>query len=451
MATLFIQEWTRANPETHDQLSGVVLPRDISTSRTLATLKEHNVLKVRELRSGLEVETFSWVGRFELGPLTISVQPKLDQMRLVPLLRYAYGLRDVELLTSPEHSVADHGFVELLVLQLVREAEEIVARGMHRRYELLEEWLEGVRGRIDFARLAAAGGIFRAALPCNHYPRTEDCLPNQALRSGLILAARLAQDPWLSGRAWRLSQAFESVTEIPLVHETFAALESTRSRLTEVYAPALRLVRILWQGHAAVLDDGEGRKVRLEGFLLDMNRFFQALLGRFLSENLQQYRVVEEEALTPIFRYAAGQNPCNRRAPRPRPDFIIRDGATTVALLDAKYRDLWENPLPREMLYQLSIYALGQPDVGTAVILHPAMSSAATEQRLEILDPLNREALAAVVMRPVDLTRLSTLVSADAYHTQEERRALAKEWVQGAPGQAASAWSPPVLPQIGQI
>jgi 5-methylcytosine-specific restriction enzyme subunit McrC len=151
-----------------------------------------------------------------------------------------------------------------------------------------------------------------------------------------------------------------------------------------------------------------------------MNHFFQRLLSRFLHDALPGCVVSDAETLHGMMRYAPAHNPRGKRSPEPRPDFVVRRSGRVVAVLDAKYRDLWEHDLPRDMLYQLAIYALSRegrgsagtvPAVATAAILYPTLAAGAREARIEIRDPVRGRDRATVVLRPVDMNALSRLVA----------------------------------------
>ena len=158
-----------------------------------------------------------------------------------------------------------------------------------------------------------------------------------------------------------------------------------------------------------------------------MNRFFQALIGTFLTEHLPEHTVASEHPLRGMISYVPGWNPRRQQAAIPRPDFVISHGQRILAILDAKYRDLWEHSLTREMLYQLAIYAL-IGELGTATILYPTIHGQATEARIALRDPHNGGHRAIIALRPVPLERLDDLISArPTAALQRQRQAFARE------------------------
>ena len=60
-----------------------------------------------------------------------------------------------------------------------------------------DEHLASPRGKIDIQRIANQAGTLQATLPCTYHPRLEDCLVNQVLLQGLLLATRLTNNSTL--------------------------------------------------------------------------------------------------------------------------------------------------------------------------------------------------------------------------------------------------------------
>jgi 5-methylcytosine-specific restriction enzyme subunit McrC len=422
-----LTEWETREPSKGSPLAGVVLTGQPAAQRLARTLTQDGRIEILELARGLELRASSYVGRFALGELLITIRPKIFGVPLMNLLRYAYRLRQLDLFDEVDYVTSQTSFEDLLIHQLAAEASELLSRGLHRDYLRTESMLASPHGRIDFGGYMQVIANARVALPCVHYPRSEDTCLNQVLHGGLELAARMTLDCELSGRVRRLAKSFTGrITPKALDPSGLAEAWHSLDRRTSVYRPALTLIQMLLNTQGVALTDTKS-PIQAAGFLFDMNRFFQALLSRFLGENLVGYEVQDERVLRGVFSYDPTNNPRNHRSPSLRPDFLVLRDRKVEATLDAKYRDLWERNLPREMLYQLALYALGQESGSRrATIIYPTLDDSARQQIVFVNDPLRGTSKAEIILRPVNLLKLDQLLLDKGVHAKRNKIDFAK-------------------------
>lgn len=158
VVSITLSEWDTVSPQTCDDLSGFFLDGSAGSRRVADALNASRMLRLTELKSGLEVSSASHVGRVRVGNLNVAVLPKLKAASLLRLLRYAFGFRRLELISDSTHLVDQCGFEDLLISQLNAEAQELISRGLQRAYVRQDERLSSPRGRINIDRLALDGG-----------------------------------------------------------------------------------------------------------------------------------------------------------------------------------------------------------------------------------------------------------------------------------------------------
>ncbi|GHO96486.1 hypothetical protein KSF_065340 [Reticulibacter mediterranei] len=415
-----MQEWQTAAPATHSHLANLALPEDNAMQQLIEQLSTSGQLKIIEKRQGLVLETSSYVGRITLGDVQVTIRPKIQMMPLLRLMQYAYGLRQLDLSATATFDVEASSFQDLLIYQLANEVSDLLTRGLQRQYVRKQEQLGSPRGRVDVQRLARQGGIMQATLPCMHYLRLEDSLLNQVLLAGIRFGVRLANDDVLRLKLQHLEHFYCSeISAVKLNWHLLSRVRQEMNRLTTAYAPILTLIEILLASTGISLGE-QYQALHLPGFLFDMNMFFQHLLTRFLQEHLSEYEVQDQYSLDSIMRYS--ENPRKRRPPALRPDYVIWQKGKIVAILDAKYRDLWQKELPPHMLYQLIMYAIGQEHCTSATILYPTTTSDAQDARIEMRIPAHQQGKASVVLRPVDVLQLDALLSHEGTRDNKRER-----------------------------
>lgn len=408
-----LQEWTDYFIKDYELL-------DDSVRREAKLLTERNIITIIEDKRGLYICANSYVGRIKLGDIQININPKIRGFSLYKLLKYAYGLSDLKLFNEGEHSLNNFEFFDLLIIQLYIECEKLYTRGISKEYEVKDESLQAPRGRIDIRKVALKGGMIDGTLPCRYFNREEDNLLNRILLSGLNLSLKLVNDSKLKIKLNRLCLLMsEGISEIKLNKNILQSGKNHINRLNKRYEYAFELINIIYEGQGLVLED-KGEKITLHGYFFDMNSFFETFVGKLIKNCSKEYSIKDQFSLNKMFKYVPEFNPRKRRSPLPRPDFALMKDNKVVKLLDAKYRDLWERELPREMLYQLSIYALSKIGDNTATIIYPAYSKIASVQKININDPIYNTRIGSVIMKPIDLDTLSILISNEEYAEELE-------------------------------
>ena len=302
-----LNEWSQRIVADDERLKSELFGCNTETRQVIDGLRGR--VNIRPGFTGIEIETVDPLAELNVGPLRIAIGPKLPAMPLLRLLRFAYGLRDLYTHDEVRSPMDRHGLHDLLILLLAAEIEELLHGGLRHQYISFTEKLESPRGHILLDSLVRGGGVREARLPCRYFERRIDWRFNQVLRTGVLQAAVITDDPTLRLRMLRLARMFGDVT--PISNFTTGSIEHAErelTRLTSVCKPALTIIRLLHEMMGTALNSGNETNVT-PGFLFDMNIFFQRLLSRFLIENLTSVRIADEKKIRNLFAYVKGNSP----------------------------------------------------------------------------------------------------------------------------------------------
>ena len=105
-----LTEWETRGPTHGSLLEGPVLAGNVAAQHLAETLTQQGRIEILELARGLELRASSFVGRFALGALMVTIRPKIFGLPLMNLLRYAYRLRHLDLFAEVGYATSSASF-----------------------------------------------------------------------------------------------------------------------------------------------------------------------------------------------------------------------------------------------------------------------------------------------------------------------------------------------------
>lgn len=273
------------------------------------------------------------------------------------------------------------------------EVQRATRRGLVKGYRTVEESATVVRGRWDIARQLAARPGIPLPVEIEFDDFTEDIVENQILASALRVVRGIDfSTQSIAAVLNRLQVIFADVTSLP---RGVQLAERPLTRLTEHYAVALRLARVILESVSWTHRAG----ARVGGtFLVDMAAIFESYVAHRLRTELAAgnlHLTVQDRRWWLDADHAVAL----------RPDLVISSATDVVTVADTKYKVLGggAGAAPNPDVYQAVAYALALgvpeahliyvsgdvvarelkiPSVGVRILLH-AVSLAGTPEEVD--------------------------------------------------------------------
>ena len=311
---------------------------------------ELNALKAKELSltimpTGDAEGTYyltpsSTVGAFEVGDLSVLIEPKIGIPQLLSLACYAIDkivFRQEQFNFSDEYALPD-----MLALGLASAARRAFTCGLLHGYRMKEEELHTVRGRIRFEEQIRCRFSIPLPIEVRYDEFTDDILANRLVKAAAYQLGRMRLHSqkartdlgWVVGMLDNISLIAFPPKDVP---------DIKFDRLNAHYREVVALSQLILRHNAYEADRG---KVRTSGFLMDMNKVFQEFVT-----------VALREALGLNERTFRESNICSldeKGRVNLRPDLTWWDGSDCTFVGDAKYKCVENQQVPNADLYHVS-------------------------------------------------------------------------------------------------
>lgn len=321
---------------------GRVLDRVELTRGEAAAL---NATKLVSVEPGLDqwrVSAAYAVGALRVGDLVVRVRPKVGTLQVLRLLARAYGISGLQLDASQVGIAAEDDLTVVLAALFAQEAATALAAGPLRGYRTEDQTLAVLRGRLRFREqeLRRFGQLVPLEVTVDEW--TTDTDENRLIRAATSALLRLPSVP--RDVSERLRRVDRILAGVPVLMRGAPVPTWTPTRLNLSLHRLLHLAEVVMRHFTVEHREGE---VHVSGFVVNMAWLFEKFVAQMLDEPVDDIRV-----------HAQKTYPLDEAGTMTiRPDLVMLDGTTPIAVADTKYKILdADGHLPNPDAYQMVTY-----------------------------------------------------------------------------------------------
>ena len=296
----------------------------------------------------------NFVGVVNLGRDQVEILPKIEgdvsQVRhnLAKMISVAM---DLELYDADVSKVDKHSdsILEVLIQLFCQKLWQCVRRGMVRQYEIRNENLAMLRGRLSVPEQIRVNLARPDRLACVFDEFSENNPLNQALKAAIQVISRVAKTQANQRNLAELLFCFQDVDDVAPIAINWS--RTGTNRLSARYKPLLAMAKLFIEGKSPDVVSGSG-----DGFalLFDMNQLFESYVGAVAK------RVFGKEGLAVslqgpkryLARVASGSPVFELK-----PDIVARGQTGIAFIIDTKWKRLKEQ-VYREGVTSTDVYQM---------------------------------------------------------------------------------------------
>jgi len=255
--------------------------------------------------------------------------------------------------------------VDLFTLVLCDGVRHLARRGLEQGYDLREEELSGIRGRLNIADSLRRSLFSKGRAYCRFDELSVDTSANRILKATLVALLTVPElDRGLKKKAFTIVRSLQGIQDVKLSHSLFKSVPVNSNNL--FYHFLLSVCRLI--SESLLVDESTGT-TKFRDFTRDdkkMPALFQSFLYNFIARECKQWTVRSENI---SWRALSNTDPELKLLPRMQTDIsAVRPGEYRI--IDAKfYGQTLSSFFDVEKfhsgnLYQMSSYLMNAKAIG---------------------------------------------------------------------------------------